>query len=162
MNAIVMLALAAALLRSEDFYKLRSVGSVRLSPDGSSVAYSVVHNGREGRPYRQVWISSLGGGKHIQVGGEADRGDQPVWSPDGHLIAFTGKIAGKDGLHVVKPDGSALRFLAEMKGTNSPLTYEGSSIAWSPDSKQIAFVSTTPGPETELANGDPIVITRYK
>ncbi|HEY7699386.1 MAG TPA: hypothetical protein VIE88_13270, partial [Vicinamibacteria bacterium] len=162
MNAFAMLALAAGLLRSEDYYKLRSVGSVALSPDGSSVAYSVVHNGREGRPYRQLWISSLDGGRHIQVGGEADRGNQPEWSPHGRLIAFAGKISGKDGLHVVKPDGSGIRFLGEMKGTNSPLTYEGSSIAWSPDSKRIAFVSTTPGPETELANGDPMVITRYK
>jgi Tol biopolymer transport system component len=34
-------------------------------------------------------------------------------------------------------------------------------VAWSPDSKQIAFISATPGPETTDATGDPIVITRY-
>ena len=31
---------------------------------------------------------------------------------------------------------------------------------WSPDSRQIAFVSSTAGPEQD-ANGDPMVITRY-
>jgi dipeptidyl aminopeptidase/acylaminoacyl peptidase len=159
---IATVALVALLLRSEDYYKLRSVGSVQLSPDGSSVAYSVVRNDGEGRPYRQLWIAGLEGGRHTRVGGDGDRGGEPVWSPDGRLIAFSGKISGKDGLHVMRPDGSAVRFLAEIGGTNSPLTYEGSAIAWSPDSKAIAFVSTTPGPETELANGDPVVITRYK
>ncbi|HWF84799.1 MAG TPA: S9 family peptidase, partial [Vicinamibacterales bacterium] len=34
-------------------------------------------------------------------------------------------------------------------------------VAWSPDSKRIAFVSSVPGPETADATGDPIVITRY-
>ncbi len=162
MNILATVALAALLLRSDDYFKLRSVGSVALSPDGSSVAYSVVNNDGEGRPYRQLWIASVQGGSPRRIGGDADRGGDAVWSPDGRLIAFNGRIAGKDGLHVVRPDGSAPRFLAEMIGTNSPLTYEGSSIAWSPDSRELAFVSTTPGPETELASGDPVVITRYK
>ena len=34
-------------------------------------------------------------------------------------------------------------------------------MTWSPDGKQIAFISATPGPETADATGDPIVITRY-
>ena len=34
-------------------------------------------------------------------------------------------------------------------------------MAWAPDGKRIAFVSSTPGPETADAAGDPIVITRY-
>jgi dipeptidyl aminopeptidase/acylaminoacyl peptidase len=36
-----------------------------------------------------------------------------------------------------------------------------STVAWSPDGRQIAFVSSVPGPETADATGDPIVITRY-
>jgi len=162
MSILATVALAASLLGSDVVTRLRSVGSLALSPDGSRVAYSVVNNDREGRPYRQLWIASLSGGRHIRVGGDGDRGGEPVWSPDGRLIAFRGKIAGKDGLHVVEPDGSGAQFLAEVVGTNSALTYEGSTIAWSPDSKRIAYVSTTPGPETELASGDPMVITRYK
>ena len=48
-----------------------------------------------------------------------------------------------------------------MSGTNSPLPTTGKTIAWSPDGKRIAFVSSVPGPETADATGDPIVITRY-
>ncbi len=48
-----------------------------------------------------------------------------------------------------------------MTGTNSPLPTTGKTVAWSPDGKRIAFVSSVPGPETADATGDPIVITRY-
>ena len=37
----------------------------------------------------------------------------------------------------------------------------GKRIAWSPDSKYIAFVNAVPGPETTEATGDPVVIRRY-
>jgi hypothetical protein len=62
MNILSALMLVTSLLRSEDFYKLRSVGSVALSPDGSSAAYSVVRNDGVGRPYRELWIARLEGG----------------------------------------------------------------------------------------------------
>ena len=37
----------------------------------------------------------------------------------------------------------------------------GKSVAWSPDGKQIAFISSTPGEGAAEAGGDPMVITRY-
>ncbi len=48
-----------------------------------------------------------------------------------------------------------------MDGTNHPLPTSGDSVAWSPDGRFLAYVSATPGPETDDANGDPMVITRY-
>jgi len=62
---------------------------------------------------------------------------------------------------IAHPDGSGARFLAPTQGTNSPLPSTGRDVAWSPDGKKISFVSATPGPETEEASGDPMVITRY-
>jgi dipeptidyl aminopeptidase/acylaminoacyl peptidase len=173
-RALVLLALAcsafstaseARRLQSADYFTLRSVGSVQISPDGSAIAYSVVRNDGDGRPFRQLWIATLGASgdaRHMRIGGDNDRGDAPFWSPDSRFIAFMGRIAANEGLHVARADGSGVRFLTPVEGTNSALTYEGNAIAWSPDSKQIAYVSTTPGPETELASGDPVVITRYK
>ena len=149
-------------LESTDLYRMRAVTSVQLSPDGTRAAYTVQTNDGPGRPRTQLWVMALPDGAPTQVGGPDGRGSDPTWSPDARWIAFAGKSGDKDALLVVAADGSgAPRALAETQGTNSPLTFEGRAMAWSPDSKQIAFVSATPGPETELATGDPVVITRY-
>jgi Tol biopolymer transport system component len=149
-------------LESGDFLKLRSAVAVALSPDGTRIAYAVENHDGPGRPYAQLWVITAADGHAVRVGSEQDRGSDPVWSPDGRAIAFQATLAGKQGLAVAEADGSGVRFLAEVVGTNSPLTFEGQALAWSPDSRRIAFVSATPGPETELASGDPVVITRYK
>lgn len=153
---------AARRLESGDLLKLRTVRVVRVSPDGARVAYAVSHNDRPGRPYCQLHVTTLADGKSARVSEDVGCGSTLAWSPDSSGIAFEGKSGEKSGLHLVRPDGSGGRFLAEMKGTNSPLTHEGASITWSPDGRSIAFVSTTPGPETAEATGDPVVITRYK
>jgi dipeptidyl aminopeptidase/acylaminoacyl peptidase len=148
-------------LQSSDLYKLRSVGEAQLSPDGVRLAYTIINNGETGRPYSQLWIMNVADRKSFRLGGENDRGGNPTWSPDSKWIAYGGRSGGKAGLWVARADGSNARFLHELEGTNSPLPSTGKSIAWSPDSKQIAFVSATPGPETKDLAGDPIVITRY-
>jgi dipeptidyl aminopeptidase/acylaminoacyl peptidase len=148
-------------LVSSDLSRLRSVGGVAASPDGKRVAYTVVMRDRPGRPYDQLWIMDLSTQKSVRVGGEKDSGGSGVWSPDGKWIAFSGHQGDKGGLFVVRLDGSEVTFLAEAHGTNSPLPGMGNEISWSPDSKQIAFVSSTPGPRAAEASGDPMVITRY-
>jgi dipeptidyl aminopeptidase/acylaminoacyl peptidase len=147
--------------QSSDLLKLRSVGEVKFSPDGSRLAYSVINNDGPGRPYSQLWILPVSGGKSIRLGGERDSSSNLEWSPDGQLIAYDGTLGDKSGLIVSRPDGSNARFLAPLLGTNSPLPSTGKSITWSPDGKRIAFVNSVPGPEHQDATGDPIVITRY-
>ena len=165
-TTLVICALAASAtaqtrrLESADLLRMRSVDSVRLSPDGARIAYTVVTQDQPGRPQRQLFVMTVGDGRSVRLGGN-EPASSPEWSPDGRLVAFKGAVGGKKGLAVSRPDGSGLRLLGEMTGTNSPLTFEGRTIAWSPDSKRIAFVSATPGPETALAGGDPVVITRY-
>src|SRR5579864_9432930 len=148
-------------LVSSDLSRLRSVGRVASSPDGKRVAYTVVMRDRPGRPSDQLWIMDLSTKKSVRVGGEKDSGGSGVWSPDGKWIAFSGHQVEKGGLFVVRPDGSEVTFLAEAHGTNSPLPGMGNEISWSPDSKQIAFVSSTPDQRAAEASGDPMVITRY-
>ena len=153
--------LAQTRLQSGDLLKLRSVSSVAVSPDGSRVAYTVDNNDGPGRPYGQLWVMTVADGKTVRVGGERDSSGNPVWSADGRSLAYRGRVGDKTGLVVSRPDGSGARFLAEMTGTNAPLPGSGATIAWSPDGKRIAFVSSVARPETANATGDPIVITRY-
>jgi dipeptidyl aminopeptidase/acylaminoacyl peptidase len=148
-------------LSSSDLSRLRSVGSVELSPDGRRIAYTVIMRDRPGRPYGQLWIMDVAAQKSVRVGGEKDSGGGPLWSPDGKWFAFQGSQGEKHGLFVARPDGSDVTFLASLSGTNSPLPGTGNDVTWSSDNKQLAFISSTPGPEAVEAAGDPMVITRY-
>jgi dipeptidyl aminopeptidase/acylaminoacyl peptidase len=148
-------------LQVADYQRLRSVAQAEVSPDGKLVAYTVIRYDRPGRPWPQVWVLDVATGKSTRIGPDDDAAGSPLWSPDGRWIAFYGTAEGKHGLAVAHPDGSGATFLAEASGTNAPLPSQGAEVTWSPDGKQIAFISATPGPETADASGDPIVITRY-
>src|SRR6201984_728746 len=148
-------------LGRSDLSRWRSVSGVAASPDGKRVVYTVVMRDRPGRPYGQLWIMDLSTLKSVRVGGDQDGGGSGVWSPDSKWIAFSGHQGDKGGLFVLRPDGSEGTVLAEAHGNNSPLPGMGKEISWSPDSKQIAFVSSTPDPRAAEASGDPMVITRY-
>jgi len=161
--AVVCLVGAAAAqprsgLQSQDLYKLQSVSDVHASPDGRQVVYSVQSSDRPGRPYSRLWIMDVESRAARRLG--PDSASSPLWSPDGSLIAFTGRDDDQGGLMVIKPDGSGETFLAPIAGTNHPLPSSGDGLVWSPDGRQIAFISATDGPEAD-ANGDPMVITRY-
>src|SRR5215471_2240523 len=102
--ALCVLAFVAAAeaqgLVSNDLSRLRSVGSVAISPDGHRLAYSVVMRDRRGRPYGQLWIVEVASQKASRIGGDKDAGGGPLWSPDGKSIAFQGSQGEKHGLFV--------------------------------------------------------------
>jgi dipeptidyl aminopeptidase/acylaminoacyl peptidase len=148
-------------LVSSDLYRFRAVGAVEISPDNHRIAYTVMMHDRPGRPYSQVWIMDVASGKSARVAGEKEATGDPLWSPDGKWLSYRGGEGDNSGLWVVRADGSGATFLAPMRGTNSPLPGQGANVTWSPDGRQIAYVSSTPGPETAAATGDPMVITRY-
>lgn len=142
-------------LTSPDLGKLKSVSSVRVSPDGKYVAYSGAG----------FWIYDVASDNHLPAGKEVGSVSSPRWSPDSRRIAFIGRAGERSGLVFarVAEDGSisAPEFLASISGTNHPLPETGEPFAWSPDSTRIVYVSSVPGPEGDEANGDPRVITRY-
>src|SRR3984957_4385792 len=147
-------------LTSSELSRLRSVDSVALSPDGRYIAYTITMRDQPGRPYGQLWVMETNTAKTIRLGGDRPA-DTPVWSGDGKWIAFHGTDGAKFGLFIAHPDGGGTTFLTTLAGTNSPLPGTGQDTAWSPDGKQIAFISSTPGDGANEAEGDPRVITRY-
>ncbi len=149
-------------LVSSDLSRFRFVGDAVFAPDGHRIAYTVIAFDRPGRPAPQLWIMELATQKPIRIGGEKDVAGNPRWSPDGKWLAFQGRVGEKHGLLLARPDGSEITALVEkMDGTNSPLPGEGQDVTWSPDGKQIAFISSTPDERAAEASGDPMVISRY-
>ena len=111
-------------LASADYRRLRSVAEARISPDSTRIVYAVSTNDGPGRPRKQLFVLTLADGRSARIGGDEPASD-PEWSPDGRWLAWSGAVDGKKGLIVAHPDGSGLRFLGEISGTNSPLTFEG-------------------------------------
>jgi dipeptidyl aminopeptidase/acylaminoacyl peptidase len=164
--AVALLAVAAPPARAQgvqagDLPSFRNVSEVALSPDGRTVAYTVTMYDQPGRPYGRLWLIDVATRHATRVGGDSATAGEPHWSPNGQSIAFNGAQGGQSGLWIVHADGGGLTFLAPIVESNAPLPNLGQSITWSPDSKQIAFVNSVPGPETAAATGDPMVFTRY-
>jgi len=172
----------SALLQSSDLFRLRSVVETAFSPDGKRIAYGVQNNGRSGRPYTQIWIVDVAPGQTTRLTDEKATSGSPRWSPDGQWIAYWGGTLSDEpapahepvvehelasnresNLMIARADGSGQTLLVTATGTNHDLPRgDKDGFSWSPDSKQIAFLSATPGPETSEASGDPRVITRYQ
>ena len=147
-------------LSSGDLSRLRSIGSVAISPDARYIAYTITMRDQPGRPSGQLWVMDLSAQKSVRLGGDKPA-SAPLWSADSKWVAFHGSDGDKSSLLIAHPDGSGATALAPLAGSNSPLPDTGKEIAWSPDSKQIAFISSTPDDRAAEASGDPMVITRY-
>ena len=145
-------------LVASDYQKLRSVGQAEISPDGKLIAYTIVRYDRPGRPWGQLWVMDAASKKSVRIGAENDGSGGAVWSPDGKWIAYIGAAEGKQGLAMVRPDGTGATFLAPVMDTNAPLPSTGASVlGHRMETDCLCF--ETPGPN-EGCHGDPFVITR--
>ncbi|MEI6669279.1 MAG: S9 family peptidase [Acidobacteriota bacterium] len=146
---------------SADHLAIKTIGDVQISADGHRIAYTLQSNERAGRASAQLWAWDAATGTAARVGGDKATGSHPRWSPDGKWLAYLGRADDESGLALVKMDGSPATFLARVVSTNHPLPSTGDVFAWSSGSSRIAYVSGVPGPESDEANGDPMVISRY-
>jgi dipeptidyl aminopeptidase/acylaminoacyl peptidase len=93
-------------------------------------------------------------------------GSNPRWSPDSSKVAFLSDHGGRRGLWVVNLGSLQPRFIAEIQNTNFFITYAGESLAWAPDSRQIAYISATEAmteaPDSAASHDDPRVIDRIQ
>lgn len=106
-------------------------GSFDWSPDGEWIAYT--GKARE-RTYLELFVVASDGSSRRQLtdGGEIGRHvADPVWSPAGDEVAFSAQEGARaHELHVIGPDGSGLRKLA-----NSPLFAR--HLGWTPDGQRL-------------------------
>ncbi len=120
------------------------VTSLAWSPDGRKLAF--LANGPAGQANFNLYVvNSDGSGLRnltAKLGPPANAtkppASDPVWSPDGRLLAFV-RLNTRLGVYVVNADGSGMRKL-----TRKPMEAYASP-AWSPDGRKIAFASERDG-----------------
>ncbi len=128
----------------EDTLRVVTVSDAQVSPDGSSVVYSVsTVSGNETRA--ALWLARSDDPRRAagQLVGADLNPSHPRWSPDGRLVAFMASRGEQSGLWVVPADGGAPRMIAPVRETNFFITYAGEPFAWSGDSRRVAYVSAS-------------------
>ncbi|MGB8524550.1 MAG: hypothetical protein WCD43_16415, partial [Candidatus Acidiferrales bacterium] len=139
-------------ITDKDLFDFIWVANPQLSPDGTRVAFTRVNVDEKRTGYEtSIWTVATSGGESPVRMTNGKHDAQPRWSPDGKRIAFV-RGGDKDEAGKTKPPQIAMLSLAGgeawiitdlPKGASSPL--------WSPDSKRIAFMSTTTPEDIEKA-----------
>jgi dipeptidyl aminopeptidase/acylaminoacyl peptidase len=136
-------------ITAEQAAAMRQVGTVRISPDGKWVVYSItVPDLKASTSSSDLWLVSASGGDPIRLTTAKGNDDQPAWSPDGRWIAFVSTRDGKPQLFRIYSRGGEAEKLTDSKtGVQA--------FVWGPDGKRIAFTSRRdPTPEEEKREKD--------
>ncbi|HEX7119858.1 MAG TPA: S9 family peptidase [Longimicrobiales bacterium] len=97
-----------------DWYRVTTLSSPALSPDGEYVAFTVTTvKEKENRRHREVWIAPTDGGEPYRVTAPGTESRDPRWSPDGRYLFFTSDREGGEGstwaLRMDGPAGEAVQ-----------------------------------------------------
>ncbi|MDH3439705.1 MAG: prolyl oligopeptidase family serine peptidase [Gammaproteobacteria bacterium] len=141
--------LSAAPLSLEDIASLKSVTSVRMSPNGDRIAYlqfvqREVYVEDDGRPYHELHVVDLEGNSTPFVTGKVDIGNI-AWAPDGGSLYFVAKRDPEAKFNSIwnirMSGGEASKVFTHVNSIGS--------IHPSPDGNSIAFTATEAAPEAD-------------
>jgi dipeptidyl aminopeptidase/acylaminoacyl peptidase len=131
-------------ITERDLFDFIWVTNPQLSPDGTRVVFTRVNVDEKRTGYdTSIWTVSTSGGESPVRMTNGKHDAQPRWSPDGKRIAFV-RGGDKDETGKPKPPQIAMLSLAGGEAwilTDLPKGVSGA--VWSPDSKRIAFLSST-------------------
>jgi Tol biopolymer transport system component len=103
----------------------------RISPDGKKLSFTLVAGARD------IWTEDVARPvkTRLTFGAASAQSDQsPVWSPDGHWVAYTSVRGGKFGLYRKASDGSGNEEVLAEPAQEPRYTND-----WSPDGKYVAY-----------------------
>jgi dipeptidyl aminopeptidase/acylaminoacyl peptidase len=143
-----------------DQFALQDVGEIRISPDSSTVVFTVTTTDLvANRTTSRAMKVAATGGQPAELPGIPDSASAVRWSPDSSRIAFIASRDGRSGIWVYDMASGALTRVADYDRTNRFVSKAGNALAWSPDGRQLAFAGTTALPS---APTDPVVVTRLQ
>jgi Tol biopolymer transport system component len=108
--------------------------SVDVSPDGRTLIFDVLGD---------LYTLPAGGGQATRIMGGLAFDSQPVYSPDGKMIAFLSDRTGVENLWVANADGSSPRAISKDQRTNDRPQIMVSPT-WTPDGQYIVVSKSRP------------------
>ncbi len=133
----------------EDYYRIESVNSPAISPDGKKVAYVRTYIiEKENRRQTEIWLAAVDSGDEpVRLTNPAFNATNPQWSPDATLLAFSSR---REVPQADEKTSSSIWFLRMDRpaGEAFQITGVGGRPIFSPDNKWIAFTKRTP-PESK-------------
>lgn len=130
----------------ETMIKFKRVGGLDLSPDGKLIAYTIstpVMEGEKSEFLTHIWVASADAKTNVQFTQGEKSCMNPSFSPNGNYLAFTSSRGdGKPQIWVMRVSGGEAEQITKCKpGVEQ--------FAWSPDSKQLAYIQRDPDSEQE-------------
>jgi len=119
----------------EDFYRVKSISDVHVSPDSKSVIYALAtFDLPRAKRFTHIWMMDLDGRNARQLTSGDKSESSPAFSPDGKWISFISSKDGSPNIYLLPSAGGEANKLTNIStGVSDPL--------WSPDGKWIAFSS---------------------
>ena len=147
-----------------DYYRLVTVGAPAMAPSGSHVAFTVTTVVEErDRRHAEIWMAAAdGSAPPFRFTAPTTEASNPVFSPDGALLAFTsrreapgpreGNLPGRDS--VPAADTSTIWFLrtGAMGGEAFRIPGVNGTPVFSRDGRWIAYLWTGPIPDSVRNN----------
>ncbi|MBR6656274.1 MAG: S9 family peptidase [Alistipes sp.] len=132
-NALTAEEIAAARLTPEVMWKMSRIGEHALSPDGTTLLYTLTrYNMEENRGVTVIVSHNMTTGEEKHLTDTSSTSVSPVWSTDGTSIWFASNRSGDMQLWRMKADGSNPVQISKIEGG-----IEGFGIA--PDEKHIYY-----------------------
>ncbi len=118
-----------------DLYRFTLPSDPNIAPDGRVFYVLATQDEAKNETLTAIWAVRAGAAATRFTSGERDR--SPRVSPDGTMLAFIGDRGDGKRAYVVSLDGGEARTIV-------PAYDAIGDVVWSPDSRSLAFVATTP------------------